>query len=60
MKKPKSPPHVFEDDSKQRTYSDVQGEDIIRNDEDDIATNTTVPIVSEPSTTEESPKVSTP
>ncbi|CAI9285851.1 unnamed protein product [Lactuca saligna] len=60
VKKPKSPPPVFEDDSEEPTYSDVQGEDIIRNDEDDISTNTVVPIVSEPSTVETSSKVSTP
>ncbi|CAI9279877.1 unnamed protein product [Lactuca saligna] len=44
-KKPKLPPHVFEDNSEERTYSDVQGEGIIRNYEDDSSTNIAVPIV---------------
>ncbi|CAI9281148.1 unnamed protein product [Lactuca saligna] len=59
MKKPMLPPPVFKDDSDERTYSDDQGEDVIRNDEYDTINTTEVPIISKPSTTVASPQVST-
>lgn len=36
---------MFNEDSDERTFSDVQGEDVIQNDEDDIANNNEIPIV---------------
>lgn len=58
MKKPNSPLPVFEEYSKERTHSDVQGEDMIQNDEDDTTNNTAVPLVLEPPTIEASPQIS--